>query len=390
MIEEILDEGIEENLEWKVVPFSRPGSGGFVEAQRSAKCVIVGAGARVLFYPTLLYNLVRNKLQAEFRWWDQIDQFLLLGAVPFPGDVLRLKAIGVRAVVTLNESYETLVPSTMYKDHGINHLVIPTRDYLFAPSMGDIRRAVAFIHGHTQHGQTTYVHCKAGRGRSTTVVLCYLVEHRGMDPIDALQYVRGKRPRVLLANAQWQAVQEYSKQIKLCHGLSMPSALQHMLPCFREANAFVEPVNSVSTTGTETAVRSSESGGFDIEDLPVVITSVDLTGYKSIEDAGLIGNALWDGLGVVYRVRFMAARSVVNAVRVARASMEWARLSCLVIGCQADGKQVLDSHSHLTVDAFCSSAVRPKSKVVSSTLLGEQVSMPRLNLPICQSGMVNG
>jgi len=24
-------------------------------------------------------------------------------------------------------------------------------------------------------GKTTYVHCKAGRGRSTTVVLCYLV-----------------------------------------------------------------------------------------------------------------------------------------------------------------------------------------------------------------------
>lgn len=24
-------------------------------------------------------------------------------------------------------------------------------------------------------GRTTYVHCKAGRGRSTTIVLCYLV-----------------------------------------------------------------------------------------------------------------------------------------------------------------------------------------------------------------------
>ena len=24
-------------------------------------------------------------------------------------------------------------------------------------------------------GRTTYVHCKAGRGRSTTIVICYLV-----------------------------------------------------------------------------------------------------------------------------------------------------------------------------------------------------------------------
>lgn len=39
-----------------------------------AKRALVGAGARILFYPTLLYNVFRNKIQAEFRWWDQIDQ----------------------------------------------------------------------------------------------------------------------------------------------------------------------------------------------------------------------------------------------------------------------------------------------------------------------------
>ena len=39
-----------------------------------AKRALVGAGARILFYPTLLYNVFRNKLQSEFRWWDQVDQ----------------------------------------------------------------------------------------------------------------------------------------------------------------------------------------------------------------------------------------------------------------------------------------------------------------------------
>lgn len=42
-------------------------------------------------------------------------QGLLLGAVPFPGDVMRLKTLGVKGVVTLNEPYETLVPSSMYQ-----------------------------------------------------------------------------------------------------------------------------------------------------------------------------------------------------------------------------------------------------------------------------------
>ena len=173
---------------------------------------LVGGAPRILFYPTLLYNVFRNKIQAEFRWWDEVDQFLLLGAVPFPKDVPRLKQLGVGGVITLNEPYETLVPTSLYHAHEIDHLVIPTRDYLFAPSFVDISRAVDFIHKNASSGRTTYVHCKAGRGRSTTIVLCYLVEYKHMTPAAALEYVRSRRPRVLLAPSQWKAVQEYNKR----------------------------------------------------------------------------------------------------------------------------------------------------------------------------------
>ena len=48
------------------------GSGSIVVSD--TKRVLVGAGARALFYPTLLYNVVRNKFQAEFRWWDKVDE----------------------------------------------------------------------------------------------------------------------------------------------------------------------------------------------------------------------------------------------------------------------------------------------------------------------------
>ncbi|CAL5421967.1 unnamed protein product [Camellia sinensis] len=40
--------------------------------------------------------------------------YLLLGAVPFPKDVLQLKQLGVGAIITLNEPYETLVPTSLY------------------------------------------------------------------------------------------------------------------------------------------------------------------------------------------------------------------------------------------------------------------------------------
>ncbi|CAA2996118.1 dual specificity phosphatase DSP8 [Olea europaea subsp. europaea] len=48
--------------------------------------------------------------------YSQRLMFVLLGAVPFPSDVHRLKELGVSGVVTLNESYGTLVPSSLYKN----------------------------------------------------------------------------------------------------------------------------------------------------------------------------------------------------------------------------------------------------------------------------------
>lgn len=176
------------------------------------KRVLVGAGARILFYPTLFYNVCRNKVQPEFRWWDRVDEFILLGAVPFPNDVPRLQKLGVRGVITLNEPYETLVPNSLYKEYGIDQLVIPTTDYCFAPSIVHICQAVDFIHQNATCNRTTYVHCKAGRGRSTTIVLCYLVEYKNMTPDAALKYVRSKRPRVLLAPVQWEAVVKFSER----------------------------------------------------------------------------------------------------------------------------------------------------------------------------------
>ncbi|KAK7251498.1 hypothetical protein RIF29_34762 [Crotalaria pallida] len=211
-----------------------------------AKRALVGAGARILFYPTLLYNVLRNKIESEFRWWDQVDEFLLLGAVPFPKHVPQLKELGVGGVITLNEPYETLVPSSLYHAHGIDHLVIPTRDYLFAPSFADISRAVEFIHQNACCGKTTYVHCKAGRGRSTTIVLCYLVEYKHMTPAAALEYVRSRRPRVLLAPSQWKAVQSYHNR----------------RPCSLASLAHSPPGDAV------------------------LITKADLEGYHSTCDAG--------------------------------------------------------------------------------------------------------
>ncbi|XP_019446059.1 PREDICTED: putative dual specificity protein phosphatase DSP8 [Lupinus angustifolius] len=271
-----------------------------------AKRVLVGAGARALFYPTLLYNVVRNKVQAEFRWWDKVDEFVLLGAVPFPVDVPQLKELGVRGVITLNESYETLVPTELYYAHGIDHLVIPTRDYCFAPSLRDICHAVNFIHANALSGRTTYVHCKAGRGRSTTIVVCYLVHHKLMTPDAAYAYVKSIRPRVLLASSQWQAVQEYYYHLMV----------RRAIGCAPTANLLVKAF--------EAQAAPQDLVTFDDSSV-VMVTDSDLEGYDPSIQSGVKASDIWEDLSVVYRARVAGQAAL-------------ARISCLWLRCGTNQK----------------------------------------------------
>ncbi|WVZ57636.1 hypothetical protein U9M48_007997 [Paspalum notatum var. saurae] len=249
-----------------------------VDAKRAA----VGVGARMLFYPTLVYNVVRNRFEEHFHWWDQVDEHVLLGAVPFPSDVPRLKELGVCGVVTLNESYERLVPRSLYEAHGIKNLVLPTRDYLYAPSFVNLCEATDFIHRNASCGKMTYVHCKAGRGRSTTVVICYLVQYKNMSPAEAYEHVRLRRPRVLLAAAQWQAVQEFYQLRVMKTGRS--SCLDNPLikpPLFLAARNLV---------------------AFD-DSTFVMVSESDLEGYNADALALNMGSGLWE-ISLIYRVQF--------------------------------------------------------------------------------------
>ncbi|EER94483.1 hypothetical protein BDA96_01G321100 [Sorghum bicolor] len=250
-----------------------------VDAKRAA----VGVGARMLFYPTLVYNVVRNRFEEHFHWWDQIDEHVLLGAVPFPSDVLRLKALGVCGVVTLNESYERLVPTSLYEAHGIENLVLPTRDYLYAPSFVNLCEAADFIHRNASCGKLTYVHCKAGRGRSTTVVICYLVQYKNMTPAEAYEHVRLRRPRVLLAPAQWQAVQEFYQLIRV-KKTGRSSRLD---------NPLIKPPLFLATHN----LVAFDDSAF------VMVSESDLEGYNSDALALNMGSGLWE-ISLIYRVQF--------------------------------------------------------------------------------------
>ena len=133
--------------------------------------------ARSVFYPTLGWNYLLGRSLGLRNWWDRIDPHVMVGAYPFASFVPEMHADGVRAVVNTCEEYGG--PIAQYQRHGIEQLHIPTTDFTH-PRLEDVQRAVEFTQRHAQSGNSVYIHCKAGRARSATVALCWLMKYRGM------------------------------------------------------------------------------------------------------------------------------------------------------------------------------------------------------------------
>ena len=161
-------------------------------------------------YPSLAWNVAACRVLRLWNWWDQIDTLLFVGARPFKSDVRRLHDIGVRAVVNTCEEYAG--PVDAYSECGITQLHLPTVDFT-SPSFADVRTGIEFIEDSLSQGHAVYVHCKAGRGRSATIALCWLMYTYRIGPTDALRRLRDKRKQVSKHLAERPVVQQFWESI---------------------------------------------------------------------------------------------------------------------------------------------------------------------------------
>lgn len=147
--------------------------------------------ARILFFPTLCWNVLLGRMLRVRKWWDAIDDHVIMGGLPFFWDVAALERAGVGGVVNMCEEYGG--PRRTYQRHGIEQLRLPTVDFT-PPSLESVERGVEFIEDQVRRGKRVYVHCKAGRARSGTVVLCWLVASRGLTGEEAQRWILARRP----------------------------------------------------------------------------------------------------------------------------------------------------------------------------------------------------
>lgn len=164
--------------------------------------------ARLLFYPTLCWNMLLGRWLKKRNWWDRIDPHVILGALPLAKDVPLLAAEGVGAVVNTCEEYGG--PLAEYEKFGIEQFYMPTIDFTH-PEYVDVCRAVEFIDAQIAKGKTVYIHCKAGRGRSATVAICWLIKSRQITAMQAQACLTDCRPHVNQFLPQRPVVQRFEK-----------------------------------------------------------------------------------------------------------------------------------------------------------------------------------
>lgn len=127
-------------------------------------------------------------------------------ARPWPEEIEDLRAMGVRAVVTLTED----VPEGLPAD-GLAHLHLPVRDFS-PPTLAQLSEAVGFMDEAIRAGGAVAVHCGAGLGRTGTVCAAWLAAH-GWKPDDAVREVRRRRPGSVETAEQEQAVRRFAQSL---------------------------------------------------------------------------------------------------------------------------------------------------------------------------------
>ena len=149
--------------------------------------------ARLVFRPTLLWNMFNARVLKRWNWWDLVDDTVIIGALPSVSHVEELKELGVTGVVNTCEEYGG--PVAQYEIADIEQLYVPTVDFTH-PTLESVEQGVEFIQRHSEGQGLVYVHCKAGRARSATIVVCWLIHAHGMTPQEAQSHLQQKRKHV--------------------------------------------------------------------------------------------------------------------------------------------------------------------------------------------------
>jgi protein tyrosine phosphatase (PTP) superfamily phosphohydrolase (DUF442 family) len=171
---------------------------------------------QTLFTVTLGYNLMTHNSET-MPWWNIINEYLVLGALPFQDDVDAIADLGVGGVLTLNQPFELepnqfgvpASPEDWQRRH-VRNLIISTPDF-HAPTVKELEGCLEFMKEIVDAKKKVYVHCKAGRGRSVVASVCFLIKYEQMSWEEATAYIKKRRPQINMGSHQTGSCANFEK-----------------------------------------------------------------------------------------------------------------------------------------------------------------------------------
>ncbi len=129
-------------------------------------------------------------------------------------DIEFLDSIGIKLIVTLTE--DPIDP--LYLDNGFDVRHFPIRD-MSIPTPRNAEKICSEIVKNLNCGVPVLVHCKAGLGRTGTILACTLVS-MGRTPKEAIVEIRSRNRSYIQTNAQEKFVYHYEDFIKQNSGIN--------------------------------------------------------------------------------------------------------------------------------------------------------------------------
>ena len=159
---------------------------------------------RILFEVSLIWTSF-DCWRKNYSWWNEITPNIVLGAIPLAEQADALRDSGITAQLTMLEECETEPGLIRMWDCPNHHETIHAPDFRGVPAEM-IERGVEWVRRQVEAGGKVYIHCKAGRGRSATIVVAYLMRYHGMNFAQAYAFVRERRPQINLNQNQQRAI----------------------------------------------------------------------------------------------------------------------------------------------------------------------------------------
>ena len=161
------------------------------------RCLGLGAVARCAakFYLIPCIPCLVKKRRGD--WWCDVDETLMLGALPldvcgFDHPAL-LRAAGVVSVLNCCDELPCGYLAQRYAALGMKMQHLAIVDHV-EPTLAQLVKGLEFIESSAaSKGGKCYVHCRGGHGRSAAFAFCWLVKKHRMGLVDAQQHLNARR-----------------------------------------------------------------------------------------------------------------------------------------------------------------------------------------------------